>query len=165
MKKKLSTIFYSYHVANFINNILKSQLNLELKNTYFYTKYLHKVAVSLFKARLIANVQIVKDSDIFIKNIFNENILFKKYCPHWSVYNRSKLIIFFKYINERPLINSIQLFSRPGRQIFISSKRLQIIYKLNPGSVYILSTPQYGLTDHITAVKNNKGGILLFKIN
>lgn len=72
----------------------------------------------------------------------------------------NNLIVFLKYIQNKPVITKISSISKPGKRFYIKNKN---VFKLQ-GNLYILSTSQ-GLVTNIEAKKVNIGGELICQIH
>lgn len=79
--------------------------------------------------------------------------------------DRPYLVLNLKYNNEKPLVGSVFMYSRPGRRLFINYYTLDKLAKLNPGSTIFISNSYYGIIDHISALRLGIGGLLICKIN
>jgi small subunit ribosomal protein S8 len=70
------------------------------------------------------------------------------------------LIIFLKYIQNKPVITKITSISKPGKRFYVKNKN---VFKLQ-GNLYILSTSK-GLLTNVEAKKINIGGELICQIH
>lgn len=75
--------------------------------------------------------------------------------------DKRKLIINLLYKDSLPAITDVQIFSRPGRKWYTTSKQLKPV--LSGTGFSILSTPK-GILTNIEAKKAGLGGELLFNI-
>jgi hypothetical protein len=57
--EKYKTVFYSYHLTNFLQSLLKAHIKLELKFRYFFTKFIHANSLALNHAGFVSNVRII----------------------------------------------------------------------------------------------------------
>lgn len=90
-----------------------------------------------------------KNSERYLKLLWNEGFILG------YVTEKTKLKIFLKYNNEqKPVINSLNLISTPGRRIFYSIKQ---IWKINSSQHFIIFSTNKGLKS-ITACKKEKLG-------
>lgn len=176
---KVKNIYYSYHVTNFLFGLLQHQKNLNLKYVYFYTKFLHKVAKAMEALGLISSVKITfKNKEKITKkkfdslhNIFQYNLFLKvgkqkiiKKVKNMS-FDRPNINLYLKYVNEKPLIHTIKIYSRPGRRLYVNKKKLEKLSFSNSGSIIFLSNSYYGIIDNLKALKLGVGGMLLYKVN
>jgi len=145
---KVKNIQYSYHLSNFLGSLLKSQKNLLVKHKYFFTKYILRNTETLVRVGLLAGFKIV------LKKKSITSILQK----------RGALIIYLKYFEEAPLIQSVHIYSTPGKRVYITYYVVKNLVKLYPGSFIFLST-SIGVISHLEAFKKKIGGLLLYKIN
>lgn len=76
--------------------------------------------------------------------------------------NTNRLKIFLKYKNERPVINSIKLVSKPGRRIYYSIKQ---IWKIDSSKSFIIFSTNKGLQSIIDCKKLKIGGEPFIVIN
>lgn len=95
--------------------------------------------------------QIIKIVDLLIK----EGLLNGYYLSNNNIIN-----ILLKYNNQKPVINQIQLISKPGKRVYVKNKW---ILKNQKDSLFILST-QKGFLTHMDAQRLNLGGELICKI-
>jgi ribosomal protein S8 len=101
-----------------------------------------------------------KDSYIVCKYLFENNWIsqFYKIGEH-------RLIIFFKYYANYPIMHSIKIISKPG---FKRSGKLTYLKSFKYNNVYrtdIVLQTSNGLISINNAIKNNISGKLLFRIN
>jgi len=75
--------------------------------------------------------------------------------------NSNLLKIFLKYKNENPVINSLQLISKPSRQVYYSISQL---WKLNSKKSLIVLTTSKGLMTISECKQTKTGGKPLFII-
>lgn len=76
--------------------------------------------------------------------------------------NSNKLKIFLKYQNNRPVINSINFISRPGRRIYYS---IDQIWKIDSSKSFIILSTNKGLKSIIACKKLRLGGEPFISIN
>lgn len=74
--------------------------------------------------------------------------------------NRIKILL--KYVNEKPVINSLNLISKPSRRIFYSIKQ---IWKINSSQHFIIFSTNKGLKTIIECKKQKIGGEPIILIN
>jgi len=68
-------------------------------------------------------------------------------------------------VRRKPIITKLKFFEKPSRSERVSIGKLKKITLLYPGSFYFLSTSKFGIVSNFAALKNNAGGVLLYKIN
>ena len=74
---------------------------------------------------------------------------------------KQNLVIMLKYNSGKPVINTIERVSKPGRRIFSSAESLP---KINNGlGIAIISTPKGVMTD-VNARKQKIGGEIICKV-
>jgi small subunit ribosomal protein S8 len=86
------------------------------------------------------------------------------YILNYSKNNSSKLVKFdihLKYSGSHPVINEINVISKPGKRIYCNSDKIPLIK--NGLGMVILSTSNGVVADHEARAKN-LGGEILFKI-
>lgn len=66
-----------------------------------------------------------------------------------------------KYLNSTPVVNEIEVVSKPGRRIYCGSDKIPLVK--NGLGMLIISTSQGVITDHEARIKKI-GGEVLFKI-
>jgi len=169
----VKTIFYSYHLRNLFNYIVTKQKNLELKGHYFHTKHILENVKALQRAGLIATFKIedVGRQQLKHKKGLGSTTELRKFdllsggevVPLGSPYSRKRIEFFFKYIDEKPLFTKVWFYSSPGRQIFLTYKKLQRLVMDNAGAFFFISS-SYGVIDSCKAVQLKIGGILLYKV-
>jgi small subunit ribosomal protein S8 len=76
--------------------------------------------------------------------------------------NITKLKIFLKYTNNKPVINSIKSVSKPSRRIYYSSKQL---WKINSTQQIVIISTNQGLKSLVECKKLNLGGEPIVSIN
>lgn len=74
----------------------------------------------------------------------------------------SKLKIFLKYVDNKPVINVIKLISKPGRRIYYSIKQ---IWKIDSSKSFIIFSTNKGLKSIIECKKLKIGGEPFIAIN
>uniref|UniRef100_UPI0030015A38 ribosomal protein S8 n=1 Tax=Prototheca cerasi TaxID=2509258 RepID=UPI0030015A38 len=79
--------------------------------------------------------------------------------------SKTKKIIIYKtkYIKNKPLINNIVFYSKPGKRLYIKKKNIKKLPNRQI-TIYILSTNKGILTDE-EAISQNVGGELLISFN
>lgn len=79
--------------------------------------------------------------------------------------NCNLIIVFLKYIDNKPVLQKFKLLSSPSRRNYISTRKLfQFISK---SGIFVLSTSNYGVISTISLISDNRkpiGGELLFQI-
>jgi small subunit ribosomal protein S8 len=86
------------------------------------------------------------------------------YILNYSKNNSAKLVKFdihLKYSSSCPVVNEINVISKPGKRIYCNSDKIPLIK--NGLGMVILSTSQGVIADHDARAKN-LGGEILFKI-
>lgn len=76
--------------------------------------------------------------------------------------NSKKLKIFLKYHKNRPVINSIQFISKPGRRIYYSINQ---IWKIDSNKSFIIFSTSRGLKSVNDCKKTKVGGEPFIAIN
>jgi len=153
------TIFYTFHLGNFLLGLLKSQQRCRSKYRGFYTAYLHTVVRALFRAGLINCPQLIKNFNFF-SIALNKKSDFLKIKRNL----RGAIVVGLKYFNEVPLITAIKFYSTPGRRLFLNKVKVRKLIKVSPGSLIFLSTSS-GIISHYDAATLGIGGLLLFRVN
>jgi len=116
---------------------------------------------------IIKNAQLNKKSFIVCKKTkLCENFLKlfwnNGYIIGYKVKQKNKLKIFLKYKQNKPVIYSLKIVSKPNHRIYYSNQQL---WKINSGrSLLFLSTP-YGLKSLLECKKINSGGELFIVLN
>jgi small subunit ribosomal protein S8 len=72
-----------------------------------------------------------------------------------DVKNSSKLKIFLKYKNGKPVINNIKLISKPSKKVYWSINQ---IWKIDSSKIFIIFSTSKGLKTIIDCKKLNIGG-------
>ena len=110
----------------------------------------------------IRNGQMIKYSNIKHKNIQNcENFLKilwdEGFISGYRINpgNKKNCEIFLKYKNNRPVINSIKLITKPGHKIYYSSKQ---IWKINSSNKLVIISTNMGLKSLTDCKKLKIGG-------
>nr|YP_009705928.1 ribosomal protein S8 [Prototheca bovis]AVM80996.1 ribosomal protein S8 [Prototheca bovis] len=120
---------------------LKNDLSAE-KDLYIlpYTKLTKIILTIIEKAGFIRNLLVIKIS-------------------------KTKKIIVYKlqYVKNRPLINNITFYSKPGKRLYIKKKDIKKLPNKQI-TTYILST-NYGILTDEEAIAKNTGGELLISFN
>lgn len=84
-----------------------------------------------------------------------------RYVSSYEIISDRKLRIYLLYDNNNvPNFRYTKLLFRPSHRLYISYKRLTILYKYDFGIVYILST-NLGLLTHTEAINSRTGGELI----
>lgn len=79
-----------------------------------------------------------------------------------------KLIVFLKYVDNKPVFSKFKLFSSPSKPFFMSFNK--ILRFVSRKSVFFVNTSNYGIVDSHFFFNNNNlpskkvGGFLLFEI-
>jgi small subunit ribosomal protein S8 len=72
-----------------------------------------------------------------------------------EVHNPDQLKISLKYQNNRPVINTIQVLSKPGNRIYLSARQL---WKIDSGKVFVIVSTHKGLKTLLDCKKCGLGG-------
>lgn len=131
--------------------VLKNEIDKFMKYT---REFLNKLQIG-YKCR-----------SFFIKIIFNnENMaivefFYKKNWIKMYVVDNNKIIVYLRYINNKPLFTKIKFISTPGFRKYYTKKSLPFFKKNIGGNANILMYTIYGLqtVDFIEDVLNNTGG-------
>lgn len=75
--------------------------------------------------------------------------------------NKKNIKIFIKYINNKPVLNSIKQISKPGLRIYVSYKQIPVV--LSGLGDTIISTPK-GILTGKKAKKQKVGGELICEV-
>ena len=75
---------------------------------------------------------------------------------------QNKIKIFLKYKNNRPVINSIKVISKPGRRLYYSIKQ---IWKINSNKNFIIFSTSKGLKSIVECKKLKIGGEPIITLN
>lgn len=95
----------------------------------------------------------------FLKILWNEGFILGYKIDN---IDSNKIKIFLKYNNEKPVINSIKLITKPGRRIYYSAKQ---IWKLDSTKNFIIFSTNQGLKTIIDCKKLKIGGEPFLVIN
>lgn len=82
----------------------------------------------------------------------------------YLIKNKKTIIIFLKYINNKPVIRNIVRISSPGKRIYMNIKKFKYHLKKKSNGFYIFSTSKGLLTDE-EVLFFNIGGEVLLKVN
>lgn len=117
----------------------------------------------------IKNGQLAKQSFIlqqkkkicenFLKILWNEGFILGYQIDS---NNKNMLKIFLKYKNNKPVINSIKIISRPSRKIYYSLKQL---WKIDSSKSFIIVSTNQGLKSLTDCKKLKIGGEPIIFIN
>jgi small subunit ribosomal protein S8 len=116
----------------------------KIKNGYLAKKN----KIIQFKSKQIIN----------ILNILIKEGLIKSY--KISKKNKNIIYIYFKYKNNKPIIQQITRISKPSRRIYVKNKDL---FQLKKKGIYLIST-SFGIYTILQAKKLNIGGELICNI-
>ena len=100
-----------------------------------------------------------KFCEAFLKILWNEGYILGY---NISKKNSQEIIIFLKYKNDVPTINSIKSISKPGRKIYYSIRQ---IWKINSTNSFIIFSTNQGLKSIIDCKKLKIGGEPFILIN
>jgi small subunit ribosomal protein S8 len=100
-----------------------------------------------------------KICESFLKILWHEGFIlgYKK-----DSTDKNKLIIFLKYKNGQPVINSLKLISKPSRRMYYSIKQ---IWKIDSSKSFIIFSTDKGLKSIIDCKKLKIGGEPFIIIN
>lgn len=98
-----------------------------------------------------------KVCESFLKVLWTEGFILG-----YSIENDNQIKIFLKYIDDRPVINSLSILSRPGRKIYYSIKQ---IWKLDSNKTFIIFSTNKGLKSILECKKLKIGGEPILIIN
>jgi len=108
--------------------------------------------------RSFIHIKRKKICESFLKVLWNEGFIIG-YTVEW---NTDKVKIFLKYIDNKPVINSIKLLTKPGRRIYYSSRQ---IWKLDSSKSFVIFSTNKGLKSIIDCKKLKLGGEAFIAIN
>lgn len=97
-----------------------------------------------------------KVCESFLKILWDEGFI-----VGYKVTN-DNLIIFLKYLKNKPVINSIKLISKPGRRVYYSAKQL---WKMDSSKSFIVFSTNEGLKSLLDCKKLKIGGEPFIIIN
>jgi len=124
--------------------------------------YLHNLFANIKKGQLSKRNFIYnrrkKICEAFLRILWNEGFILGY--KNDTISNKTK--IFLKYKNNRPVINSIKLVSKPSRRIYYSIKQ---IWKLDSSKSFIIFSTNQGLKSIIECKKLRLGGEPFIIIN
>jgi len=114
---------------------------------------LRRHSVYVQRSRLIVEVLKVLYKDGFINGfaIFEENC--------------NLIVVFLKYVDNKPVFQKFKLLSSPSRRNYISARRL--LQFISKDGIFVLSTSNYGVISTISIANHSQktiGGELLFQI-
>lgn len=100
-----------------------------------------------------------KKSELFLKFLWQQGFI-----NGYQIYfkNPQKLKIFLKFKNNKSVINSIQLVSKPGKRIYYSAID---IFKINSNKSFFVFFTQNGLKSIVECKKNKIGGEIFIVLN
>jgi len=114
-------------------------------------------------AQMMLQKSIILSNSKYIKNIL-QVILMEGYIKCLNlikIAGREYIKIFLKYDkNNKPIINKIQIVSKPGKRVYIKKNEMKNIYD---NGIYILSTSN-GILSNLSAKKMKIGGEIICKI-
>ena len=91
------------------------------------------------------------------------NILWLKGLIYGYSIKKNYITIFFKLQQNKFIFTNFLIYSKPSYKIIISAIKLKFLVQKNIQALYFLSNFT-GIFTHDFAIKNNIGGILIFKI-
>lgn len=86
------------------------------------------------------------------------------YIKGYTIKNKKKIIVFLKYLNNKPCIRNIYRISTPGRRVYLTLNKLKKNLRRKNNGFYIFSTNKGLLTDE-EVLSFNLGGEVLLKVN
>jgi ribosomal protein S8 len=127
----------NYIIADIFSNFKNACGSNLLKTTIIKNKISLTIVSILYKEGYISNYKIVKN----------------------------KLEVYFKYINNIPLLKKekIKIISKPSKRIYFTNKELVNLYSEQGYALHIISTP-FGIMSLKNAIQIRQGGEYLFKI-
>ena len=118
--------------------------------------YLYNMFDNIKKGQLARRNFIInkrkKICELFLQILWNEGFILG-YKTDANDYN--KIIIFLKYNNKKPVINSIKLISKPSRRLYYSIKQ---IWKIDSSKSFIIFSTNKGLKSISECKKLRIGG-------
>ena len=98
-----------------------------------------------------------KICESFLKILWQEGFILG-----YKIYYKNKIIIFLKYKNGKPVINSFKLVTKPSRRIYYSIKQ---IWKIDSSKSFIIFSTTKGLKSLIDCKKLKIGGEPFLAVN
>lgn len=86
------------------------------------------------------------------------------YIKGYTVKDKKSIIVFLKYINNKPCIRNIYRVSTPGRRVYLTLNKLKKNLRRKNNGFYIFSTNRGLLTDE-EVLTFNLGGEVLLKVS
>jgi len=86
------------------------------------------------------------------------------YIRGYVIRDKKTITVLLKYINNKPVIRSVNVISTPGRRKYIDCKTLESELRKKDNGFFILSTSKGIITDE-ESVMLNVGGEVLLKIS
>lgn len=139
-------------LGDLFTRIRNSQNARFLALPYRASKLTINVLDVLHKEGFIRGYEYVKDPSDFKK------VMFSTSTNNVSSRNDKEVIIFLKYLHDKPVIKEIKRISKPGRRVYTGISRLPKAY--NGLGVYILSTSKGILSDREARLANVGGEVL-----
>lgn len=118
----------------------------------------------------IENASLQKKSQVIVfKNklvILVLYFLYKEgYINGFSILNTTQIVVFLKYVENKPMFKKFKIFLKPGRKTYMKWNEITKYYKnnMNISSKFVLSTSN-GIMNLTQSYMKKFGGLLLFKI-
>jgi small subunit ribosomal protein S8 len=135
-------------------------LNILFFKQYMMNNYLGNMFAALKNGQMANRAFIFfpkqKKCEDYLKILWNEGFILG------YLIENDKIKILLKYIDEKPVINSLNLISKPSRRIYYSIKQ---IWKINSSQHFIIFSTSKGLKTIIDCKKQKLGGEPVILIN
>ncbi|WDI79341.1 30S ribosomal protein S8 [Candidatus Vidania fulgoroideae] len=119
------------YIINSLNNIVNYQKKKKKKIVFFFSNFLYLILKKLEK------------------EYFKKILILKK-----------NIIVYLKYIFNKPVIKNINFISKPSRRVYFNVKKIKKINFYN----CLISTNK-GVLNKKESIKKKVGGEILFSIN
>jgi ribosomal protein S8 len=120
-------------------------------------KFINTIKLAIIHKKLLCTINYHKSYLNFLKKLIDINLI-----KSYQIIN-NRIYIRLVYLNNEPVFNQMTNFYKKRSQRTISVKFLKKNLKnLNKG-LYLIMTSK-GLKTHLDLIKENGGGILLFKL-
>lgn len=132
------------------------QVCFQMKLNFTMKDYLWNISISIQNGQLAKRNFIYyprkKNYESFLKILWDDGFILG-----YTVLSKkpTKLKIFLKYKNTRPVIQSIKFISKPARRIYYSINQ---IWKINSSKSFIIFSTNQGLKSIIDCKKYKIGG-------
>lgn len=128
-------------ISNFLNELKIASKKNKIFIIFRYSKKINNLLQFLIRNGFILNYNFIDKNLFFIKINLKYNI-----------------------INNKIIINDINIISKPGNRIYYNVKKLTKISKQNKEWIYAVSTSKQNIINQNEAIKYNLGGEVIFKI-